>query len=738
MRLNFRAVVAKLADAPRWLVGVIIVALFAVPPILEIPRAAFLDKLEAIAYDIRLKLTQSRETDPQVVIIDIDERTMQREGRFPWSRYKMALLTAQLFEHFHVRALGFDILFSEPDNSGGMGALEELADDLLKNDRAYRAALEYLRPRLDYDKQFAGALASAPTVLAFSFTPEPQEVGVLPAPLFTTRDLGGNRIPIDSQAGYVSNLAVLERAATDAGHIDPLFDPDNVMRKAPLLKEYKGAYYGTLSLALARIAVDAKKIVPHFDSNHDLDALDVGGLVLPVSKEGNALVPYRGPKQQFRYISATDVLDGTAPQELLEGTIAIVGTSAKGLADLRATPMGPDFPGVEIHANLLSGMLNGDLKSVPAGVSQTEGFIMLIAGALAIFAVPWRRPVLSLVGIIVVTALVVTLNLWFWQKQAAVLPIAATLAMMLILLLHNLLTGFLRESRAIQQLSAMFGEYVPPERVAQMRESGERFTLEGESREMTVLFSDVRDFTALSESLPPQELSAMMGAYLTALTEVIHASHGTVDKYIGDAVMAFWGAPLESATHARDGVATALAMQERMRGVRVEFRDRGWPEFHIGVGLNTGPMNVGDMGSRFRKAYTVLGDAVNLASRLEALTKLYGVPILVGDATRRAAPEFSYREIDRVRVKGRAQALTIYEPLGAALDDAGRARLARWHEALALYRAREFASAAKMFAAFAAEAPGVRLYTLFQERSEAYVEAILPTDWDGAANYATK
>jgi len=738
VRLTLRGVVARLADAPRWLVGVIVVLVFAVPPLFEIPRAQFLDKLEAIAYDIRLKLTQSRETDPQIVIINIDERTMQREGRFPWPRYKMALLTAQLFEVFHVRALGFDVLFSEPDNSGGMGALEELAEDVLKNDSAYRAALEYLRPRLDYDKQFAQALATAPTVLGFSFTPEPQEVGVLPAPVFTARDLGENRIPIDSQAGYVASLPVLQRAATDAGHIDPLFDPDNVMRRAPLIKEYKGAYYGTLALALARIAVDAKQVVPHFDSNHDLDHLDVGGLILPVSKEGNALIPYPGPKKQFRYVSATDILDGSAPKELLEGTIAIVGTDAKGLADLRATPMAPDYPGVEIHASLLSGMLNGNLKSVPAGVSQTEGVIMLVAGLLAIFAVPWRRPVLSLLGIVVVTAMVIALNLWFWQKQAAVLPIAATLAMMLILLLLNLLTGFLRESRAIARLSSMFGEYVPPERVAQMRESGERFTLEGESREMTVLFSDVRDFTAVSEHLPPLELSQMMSAYLTALTEVIHGERGTIDKYIGDAIMAFWGAPLDSTTHARDAVATALAMQHRMQSVRAEFRTRGWPEFQIGVGLNTGLMNVGDMGSQFRKAYTVLGDAVNLASRLEALTKLYGVPILVGDATRRAAPEFIYREIDRVRVKGRAQTLTIYEPLGSTLEDAGRARLAHWHEALALYRAREFAQAARMFSAFAAEEPGERLYTLFKERCEAYVEAILPADWDGAASYGSK
>jgi len=200
----------------------------------------------------------------------------------------------------------------------------------------------------------------------------------------------------------------------------------------------------------------------------------------------------------------------------------------------------------------------------------------------------------------------------------------------------------------------MFGEYVPPERVAQMVESGERYSMAGESRELTVLFCDVREFTALSENLPPRDLSAMMNAYLTPMTSIIHYYHGTVDKYIGDSIMAFWGAPLPNENHARDGVDAALTMQEKIPALTKEFRNRGWPELAIGIGINSGSMNVGDMGSEFRKAYTVLGDAVNLASRLEGLTKEYGVPVIIGEDTRRAIPEMICRELDRVRVRGRA------------------------------------------------------------------------------------
>ncbi len=240
--------------------------------------------------------------------------------------------------------------------------------------------------------------------------------------------------------------------------------------------------------------------------------------------------------------------------------------------------------------------------------------------------------------------------------------------MLAVLFGWNMLAGFVREERKIRRVSAMFGEYVPRERVAQMVESGERYNMVGESRTMTVLFCDVREFTALSENLPPRELSAMLNAYLTPMTEIIHDTHGTVDKYVGDSIMAFWGAPIDNPNHARDAVLAALAMQRRMSSLAEEFHKRGWPELSIGVGINSGAMNVGDMGSEFRKAYTVLGDAVNLASRLEGLTKEYGVGVIIGEDTRNAVPGLRCREIDRVRVKGRANPVTIYEPLADAPD----------------------------------------------------------------------
>jgi len=726
------------AGAPRWLTGLAIVALFMLVPRLGVDRVPFFAKLEAIAYDARLIATQPRVGDPQVVIVDIDEASLLREGRFPWSRDRLALLVEMLLNRHQARAVGFDVLFSERDTSGGYSVLQELAQTDLANVPGYLSAISGLRRKLDYDARFAEAMRGKPAVLAITFTDKKLAAGVLPAPAFTQAALGAHVIPIAPENGYTANQSELQRADAAAGHIDPVYDSDGVVRRVPLVKRYQDGFYPALALAVAQVVLEAKAITPHFDSNNDLDAFDLGGLNVPVAQDGTALVPYRGGQKTFHYESAAAIMAGEVPADKFAGAIVLVGTTSKGLQDARSTPEAPDFPGVEIHANLLSGILNENLRSVPAGTSEVEALLMLVAGLVVVFVVPWRRPVLSVLGILAVAACVVAVNLGFWFRAQSVVPLAPTLLMLLALLMWDLAGGFLRESRAIRTLSDMFGEYVPRERVAQMRETGERFSMEGESRELSVLFSDVRNFTSVSERLPPRALSALMNAYLTPMTAVIHDHHGTIDKYIGDAIMAFWGAPLPNPRHPHDAVAAALGMQQAMRGLDAPFAKRGWPRLAIGIGLNTGPMNVGDMGSSFRKAYTVLGDSVNLAARLEGLTKVYGVDILCGEATHEAAPDFRWREVDWVRVKGRDQAVAIFEPLPADSSAESAAELARWHAALALYRARRFVEAQTEFAALAAMAPERGLYAVFRDRCAAFAGEPPANDWDGATTFATK
>ena len=738
VKLDTAGLLRRWAGAPRWLTGLAIVGLFLLIPWLGADRLPFLAKLEAITYDARLLATQPHAGDPQVVIVDIDEASLLREGRFPWSRDRLALLVDKLLGRHQARAVGFDVLFSERDTSGGYTVLLDLAQGDLANVPEYLSAISGLRRKLDFDARFAESLRGHPTVLAYTFNDKKEATGVLPPPAFTQSALGAHVIPIAPEQGYTANLRELQHAATSAGHIDPVYDSDGVVRRVPMVKRQEDGFYPALALAVAQVVVEAKAITPHFDSNNDLDWFDLGGLKVPVAKDGTALVPYRGKEKTFQYYSAAAVMADEYPADKFAGAIVLVGTTAKGLQDARSTPEAPDFPGVEIHANLLSGILNENLRSVPAGTSEVERLLMLVAGLIVVFAVPWRRPVLSSFSILAVALAVVAVNMGFWFRAQAVVPLAATLLMLLALLLWNLASGFLRESRAIRRLSDMFGEYVPPERVAQMRETGERFSMEGESRELTVLFADVRNFTTVSERLPPRELSALMNAYLTPMTAIIHDHHGTIDKYIGDAIMAFWGAPLPNPRHPHDAVAAVLAMQTAMGEMAAAFAKRGWPPIAIGVGINTGPMNVGDMGSAFRKAYTVLGDAVNLAARLEGLTKVYRVGILCGEATQKAAPEFRWREVDWVRVKGRDQAVAIFEPLPVDATTDGAAELARWHGALALYRARRFVDAQRELGALAAAHPACGLYAVFRARCEGYAIEPPAQDWDGAMTFATK
>ena len=739
MRRSLARSATRLSGAPRALIGVLIIALFLVHPLTDFGKIAFplLPRLEGFAYDMRLKATLPGSGDPQVVIIDIDESSLQRLGRWPWSRDKVAELTKMLFERYGVRAIGFDILFAEPDLSSGIAVLDALSAHELKSDAAFRQALGRLRPELDFDARFADAIRGRPVVLAFGFPLEGEERGALPPPVFTEADLGDDEIPILPERGFVTSLPELVAAAAASGHFDPVFDADNLVRRVPMVKRYGAGYFPALSLAVVQTVVEAKRVTPQFDSEGSLVALDVGGLRVPVDEYGTALIPFRGKSKTFRYVPAADVVEGSAPRDF-GGAIALVGSSAKGLKDLRPTPLDPDFAGVEIHANLIAGMLNGDIRSVPARANAIEAIVMTIAGLLALFALPYRRPLLNMLGVAAIAGLITAFNFALWSRAASVVPLATTLFMLAALFAWNMLAGFLREGAAIRRLSTMFGEYVPPERVAQMRDSGERFTMESESRDLTVMFCDVRDFTAHSENLTPRQLSAMLNAYLTTMTAIIYDSRGTIDKYVGDSIMAFWGAPEPNADHARGAVEAALAMQARMPALAKDFARRGWPEFKIGIGINTGTMSIGDMGSRFRKAYTVLGDAVNLASRLEGLTKEYGVGIIVGENTAQALPHFAWREIDRVRVVGKATPATIFEPLGVVADPAVTAELALHRQALASYRQRDFAAAEAGFAALAAAHPATAVYAYFRRRCAAFRASPPPAAWEGATVFATK
>lgn len=704
----------------------------------------FIEQLEAIAYDARVRLFMPGGLDKRVVVVDIDEKSLAEEGRWPWGRDRLSLLLDKLVDRHHVAVVGFDVVFAERDESSGIKVLEELGKKELKGVPQYLSALEQLRPQLDHDGRFAEKLKNRPVVLGYYFTSNDNRLsGVLPDPTLPAGVFKGKRVSVIGASGYGANLPEFQASGRSAGHFNPHPDADGVTRRVPMLMEYQGAYYESLTLAMVRALLGDSALEAVFEDGGSggdtVEWLKVANLRIPVDENMASYVPYRGRQGSFRYISASDILrDRIAPAEL-EGAIILVGTTAPGLMDLRSTPVGPVYPGVEVHANLLAGMLDKTLLQKPGYIVGAEVVVLLLIGVLLAVLLPLLSPIKGSLAALLALLAAVGLNLAVWSGHI-VLPLASTLAMIVSLFVLDMSYGFFVEARAKRQITGLFGQYVPPELVDEMSQNPENFTMEGESREMTVLFSDVRGFTTISEGLSPKELSRLMNDYMTPMTRIIHHHRGTIDKYIGDAIMAFWGAPVKDPDHARNAVLAALEMQAVLSELRPQFIARGWPEIRIGVGVNTGVMSVGNMGSEFRMAYTVMGDSVNLGSRLEGITKQYGVGILVGESAAEKIPDVLFRELDRVRVKGKDEPVAIYEPLGLTeqVPLEIRNELNAFEDALKLYRAQDWDKAEIHLVNLQKSHPDTKLYALYLERIAHFRVEPPETNWDGVFVFHTK
>jgi adenylate cyclase len=685
-----------------------------------------------------------RGVDERIVILDIDERSLGEIGRWPWSRKLMAELTDKLFERYGVALIGFDVVWAERDTSSGIEVLDALARKELRASRDFQAAYARVRPALDFEERFAASLKGRPVVLGYYFNTEEQAVraNALPPPVLPRGTFAGSNVNFPRWLGYTGNLPVYLKSAAGAGHFNPLPDFDGISRRVPLLTEFDGEYYEALSLAMLRALLaqgsgEIPMVTPGFPEERPdvLEWLDVGGIRVPVDEAAAALIPYRGRKFSFRYFSLADVLHDRIDPASLKGKIALVGTTAPALQDLRATPVQASFPGVEIHANLIAGILDNAIKHRPWYTAGAE-IVLLIAGGLVLSVlIPRLSALWATAATAIGIGLIVVFNIAVWHV-GLVLPLASSLLVAAAIYTMNMAYGYFVESRSKRQLAGRFGEYVPPELVDQMARDPDRYSMEPRSAELSILFSDVRGFTGISEALKPEELREYINEYLTAMSVIIRDRHrGTLDKYIGDAIMAFWGAPVEDARHARNAVHAALEMQRECASLNVRLAARGWPRLEIGVGVNSGVVRVGDMGSRVRRAYTAMGDAVNVASRLEGRTKTYGVGILVGEATRSQVQDVVFREIDRIRVKGKDEAVTIYEPLELAGDDV---ELRLWEQALRDYRARRWNEADMILRELHRMRPGHGLSALYVARLEEKRRQPPPPDWDGVTAFDEK
>ena len=700
-----------------------------------------LTRLELALDDVRQSTALSPVTAPRddIVIIDIDDASLRALGRWPWPRDRLAELVETLFDDDHVAALGVDLVLAEPDDQArtvrdALTALTQLAPD----DAALRTGVarwqDTLAARADHDARLARALAGHPVTLAYHFNHQadptaPGSAAVvppasvqatareLPPPITEADVLPANALAMAPWQGVEVPVPVLLHAASGTGFINALPDADGELRSTLLVTGYGGAVYESFALSLWRQwhRVGALRPVirrgeaggpPHL-TGLQLTSADGEPLrALRVDQRGAVTLPYRAAVHpgtspgtgRFRYIPAADVLAHRVGAHELGGRVVLLGSSAPGLADLRATPVHRALPGIEVHAQLMAGLEDNDLSVRP---DWSPGFeLLLLAVVLAAVTVVVRRlagPV-AVLALGVILAVLLGCDLWALTGRGWAIPIAAPLAAGLLLGVLGVVANYLREWHSRRSLAKLFGHYLPPERVRAMASDPDRFldvASSAENRELTVLFCDLRGFTPMSEKMAPERLRELLNLYFLRMSQIIHGYDGTLDKFIGDAVMAFWGAPQADEQHAAHAVQAAMAMISAVGPLNAELAERGLPPLAPCIGLATGVVCVGDLGSALRRSYTAVGDGVNLAARIEGATRAYDVPLLVADTTRAAAGELpgcEWVEVDEVAVKGRSQLVTLYLPLNVAdvtLSSSGHENeqeITAFHEQLGLWR----------------------------------------------------
>ena len=723
----------------------------------EVLQIGVLQRLDDIIYDARLRATMPKTIDERIVIVDIDEKSLAEIGRWPWGRNKLADLMEELLNRQKVALVGFDVVFAEPDDSSGLKRLKQLAQNELKDQPGFSEKLGQIQSGLDYDTVFAKSIEKQPVVMGYYMTSDRdgRVNGVLPQPVMDKQLLQGRPIKFTSWNGYGANIESLAKVAPVGGFFNSITESDGVVRSIPLIAEFKGQYYESLSLAMFRMLVGSPKVEPGFPKEKFLSRnyqglesilLKQGGktLAIPVDGRVATLVPFRGnggaAGGSFRYISAADMLAKRIAPDTLKDKIILLGTTAPGLLDLRVTPVGETYPGVETHANVISGFLDGKVFVKPDYSVGFEVVILILSGLTLAFALPLLTAPKAVAASVVIIGALVGLNFWLYLSYGLVLPLASALVMALTAFALNMSYGYFVESKSKRDLANLFGTYVPPELVDEMVKDAGSYSMKATTKELTVMFCDMRGFTQMSETMEPTQLQALLNTVFSRLTDQIRGNRGTIDKYMGDCVMAFWGAPVDTPDHASLAVKTALEMANAIRNLNEEHRARGAPEIGIGIGLNTGTMCVGDMGSDIRRSYTVIGDSVNLGSRLEGLSKTYGVDIVVSESTRKRSNDFAWQELDKVRVKGKDNAVAIFWPVApeGRLDTGKIVELKTWALALKAYRMQDWDQCDVQLLNLQRLNAKKYLYQLYAERVASM--RLLPFDpeWDGATNFQTK
>jgi adenylate cyclase len=724
--------------------AVCIVLLFALVPLRVLdPRP--IEELRLRTFDLFQVLRPRPQTSFPVVIVDIDEASLKAIGQWPWPRTTVADLITRITQLGAV-AIGFDVIFSEPDRMSP--AVAEHSFQGL--DAETRAKLDALPSN---DEVLADAIKHSRVVVgeAGSAVPEPRTEAE--QALQTGFAIVGPD-PTDDLVtfpGLLRNVLPIEQAAAGRGLFSIKAERDGIIRRVPVVMVAQSSMVPALSMEMLRVVTKASAILVRAD-NAGVRAVAVPGLEVPTDRNGQFWVHFN-KTNPARYVSAKDVLQGQVPADRLRGRLVLIGTSAIGLLDIKTTPVEAAMPGVEVHAQILESVLTKTLLTHPNYAIGAELIVAVLFGLAIIIVAPLLSPAVVVgLGVLLVAGLI-SLSLFLFVAHNLLIDFTYPLMSSWLIYLVLAFVNYFREQKQRQQIRSAFGFYLSPHMVEQLARSPERLVLGGEERRMTILFSDVRGFTTISEHYKddPQGLTHLMNRFLTPLTNAIIERQGTIDKYIGDAIMAFWNAPVDDAEQEANACDAALEMQTRAAALNVELKREAeanggvYMPLRVGIGLNTGPCVVGNMGSDFRFNYSVLGDTVNVASRLEARTKDYRLPLVIGSRTaERAQEKFATMEIDLIQVKGKKDPEAVFAVLGRAetqqdprcqelralnADMLATFRKQKWDEALALIgRCRGIANGFDLDG----------FYDMYSERIAAYRADPPPPDWDGVYEAETK
>jgi adenylate cyclase len=713
---------------------------------LRIADPAPVEELRIRIFDAFQLIEPRIKTIRPVTIVDIDERSLAKFGQWPWSRNQVADMIINLTQLGAV-VIAFDIVFSEPDRLNP----DAVAETMRYLDEVTR---EKLRALPSNDQILAEAIKRSRVVLGETGLPKIVSDLDPTLPLTGIASLGADAGPepfMYEWPGLLRNVRVLEQAAAGRGLISIKTDRDGIIRRVPILMMAQGHPMPSLTLEILRLVTSTPTILVKMEKD-GIKSVGVRGLDIPTDLNGRLWIHF-ADHDPDSFVSASDVLDGNVSPDKIAGKLVLIGTSAAALNDIKTTPVSATMPGVEAHAQVIEAALTRSFLSQPRYGPVVEYGAALWLGVLVIAFTPLLGPItLVLVGALLASALI-GLSWYVYSEHRLLIDFTYPLLSTAVIYLTLIFSGFAREQSQRRQIRSAFGQYLSPALVEQLAQSPEKLVLGGEEREMTIMFSDVRGFTTISESYKhdPQGLTALMNRFLTPLTHAILARKGTIDKYMGDAIMAFWNAPLEDPDHQVNACEAALDMLERIKALNREREieaQQGGQRFipiEVGVGLNTGLCVVGNMGSDLRFDYSVLGDSVNLASRLEGQSKQYGFPIIAGSRTAMAVKHrFAVLELDFIMVKGKQEPEVIYAVAGR--DDTARSenfqRLRDLTiEMLAAYRARDWDGALAAIERGRRSEDGKALddlYKLYEARMIDFQNSPPPADWNGAFALHTK